>query len=321
MRSRVWCSRHSKTNTATLSPASLATVSNKYDQASLKATISIASCCEAYGDISQSCVALPQRWVHDGLEDPSKSIDRKLKDSDSLKYIKSGLYFQRNRTHQLQVSQFNHSTLLGTPDVISIHQATTTTCYQIPYIMKFNATLIVATLLTITAAVDLRLFKNANDCKGDGIICQDIPNGRCCSKNGELFGSTQGSKGGKNDAAAPFTKQGDNYCAIQIKPTKKFNYCFKTGLASSVGGTSWEHQGKMSNKRDNTDLAACTGIVEGADMYSDGSNTYIISKEKMTSLPTAQQVKPTDDQELLEYFKTHADSVIADEKDDSTEQK
>lgn len=187
--------------------------------------------------------------------------------------------------------------------------------------MKFNAALIAATLLTITTAVDLRLFKNANTCIGSGIICQNIPSRKCCYKNGQLYGSTQGFKGDNNDAVAPFTKRGNNYCAIQIRPSKKHNYCFKTGLASSVGGTAWEHQGRMSNKRDNTDLAACTGTVEGDDMYSDGTNTYIISKEKMANLATAQQVKPTDDQELLEYFKTHADSVIQDEKDNSAEQK
>jgi hypothetical protein len=172
--------------------------------------------------------------------------------------------------------------------------------------MKLNATLVVATYLIITSAVDLRLFKNANACKGDNIICQNIPSGRCCSEDAQLYGFTQGSKGRKNDVAAPFTKQDNNYCAIQIKPTKKYNYCFKSGLSSFVGGTSWEHQGKMSNKQDNTDLAACTGTVEGDDMYSDGTNTYIISKEKTAILATAQQVKPTDDQNLLQYFKTQA---------------
>jgi hypothetical protein len=102
-----------------------------------------------------------------------------------------------------------------------------------------------------------------------------------------MYGSTRGSKGGKNDAATPFTKQGNGYCAIEVKPNQKYNYCFKTGLVSSVGGTSWEHQGKMSKKRDNTDLAACTGTVQGDDIYSNGTNTYIISKEKMASPATA----------------------------------
>jgi hypothetical protein len=194
--------------------------------------------------------------------------------------------------------------------------------------MKFNATLIVATLLALTTAVDLRLFKNPNACRGDGIICQRIPKGRCCSKAGSLYGSTQGSRGGSHDVAAPFTKQGNNYCAIQISATKKHNYCFKLGHEQVVGGTSWETQRRMTDNRSDY-LAPCTGVVEGLDMYQNGTKTYIISKEKMASLAAEDQEKPTDDDALLEYYKTHADRVIEDgresdeqvEDDSATERK
>jgi len=60
-------------------------------------------------------------------------------------------------------------------------------------------------------------------------------------------------------------------------------------------------------------MKACKAQVEGDEMYSDGVKTYVISKEKMARVGAE---KPAcGEKELLEFFKTHADTVIADEKD------
>ena len=59
-------------------------------------------------------------------------------------------------------------------------------------------------------------------------------------------------------------------------------------------------------------MAPCTSQVEGDEMYSDGVKTYVISKEKMARI---KSVKPEGEEELLEYFKQHADTVIDDQRD------
>ena len=60
------------------------------------------------------------------------------------------------------------------------------------------------------------------------------------------------------------------------------------------------------------DLSRCTSSVVGDEFYSDGVKSYIISQAKMA---TVESVRPTNEADLLEFFKTHADSVI----DDATE--
>lgn len=47
-------------------------------------------------------------------------------------------------------------------------------------------------------------------------------------------------------------------------------------------------------------------------MYSDGVKIYVISKEKMASVGSE---KPASEQGLLEFFKTHADSVLDNQTD------
>lgn len=59
-------------------------------------------------------------------------------------------------------------------------------------------------------------------------------------------------------------------------------------------------------------MKACKAQVEGDEMYSNGVKTYVISKEKMARVGAE---KPVDEKELLEFFKTHADTVIDDQKD------
>ena len=51
-------------------------------------------------------------------------------------------------------------------------------------------------------------------------------------------------------------------------------------------------------------------------MYSDGVNTYVISKEKMALVGSE---KPAGEEELLGFFKTHADTVIDDQTDIAVE--
>lgn len=57
---------------------------------------------------------------------------------------------------------------------------------------------------------------------------------------------------------------------------------------------------------------ACEAQVQGDEMYSDGMKTYVISRGKMARVGSE---KPADEKDLLEFFKTHADTVIDDEKD------
>jgi hypothetical protein len=59
-------------------------------------------------------------------------------------------------------------------------------------------------------------------------------------------------------------------------------------------------------------LEPCKGQVEGEEMYSDGTKTYVISQEKMARVGSE---KPTDEKELLAFFKIHADTVMDEAKD------
>ena len=96
--------------------------------------------------------------------------------------------------------------------------------------------------------------------------------------------------------------------------TKPIPICFITDLESSIGGIAWEHQG--GRKRMAQQMAPCTTQVEGDEMYSDGVKTYVISKEKMARI---ESVKPEGEDELLEYFKQHADTVIDNQADVSVQ--
>jgi hypothetical protein len=54
-------------------------------------------------------------------------------------------------------------------------------------------------------------------------------------------------------------------------------------------------------------LKPCTEQVQGDEMFSDGDKIYVISKAKMARVGSD---KPASEDELLEFFKIHADSVI-----------
>ena len=176
--------------------------------------------------------------------------------------------------------------------------------------MKFNAAIIAVTIIGYTTAVDLRLWKHNNSCSGNGIVCLGIPKETCCRQNGQLYGAAEAVGGQAGYVSAPFTKRGDLYCGVQIGSTKPIPVCFITNLDQSVGGIAWEIQGRRMKRSDQ--MAPCKAFVEGDEMYSDGGKMYIISKDKMAAL-AAQSKKPTDEKELLEYFKTHADNVIDDQ--------
>lgn len=51
--------------------------------------------------------------------------------------------------------------------------------------------------------------------------------------------------------------------------------------------------------------------VQGEPIYSDGVKTYVISRAKMNR--EGLQV-PTDEKELVEFFKQHADGQLDDQK-------
>ena len=59
-------------------------------------------------------------------------------------------------------------------------------------------------------------------------------------------------------------------------------------------------------------MKACKAQVQGDEMYSDGEKIYVISNGKMARIGSE---KPAGEKELLEFFKTHADTVIDDQKD------
>jgi len=148
-------------------------------------------------------------------------------------------------------------------------------------------------------------------------ICQNIPAETCCANIGTLYGSAQADTGVAGAVAAPFTKQGNLYCGVQIGSAKPVPVCFVTGLDSSVGGIAWEvqagtkrmeHQGRKRTQQ----LGDCKAQVQGDEIYSDGVNTYVISKEKMALVGSE---KPVGEEELLEFFKTHADTVIDNQTD------
>jgi hypothetical protein len=173
--------------------------------------------------------------------------------------------------------------------------------------IRLTTTFIIPAQVGSTTAVNLRLFKRADACTSNGIICQNILQGTCCANvaNKQLYGSAQAENGGSGDVAAPFTKRGDLYCGVQIGLTKPIPICFVTNLEQSYGGIAWEHQG--GRKRMAQQMAPCTKQVEGDEIYSDGVKTYVISKDKMTRI---ELVRPEGEEELLAWFKQHADTVL-----------
>ncbi|KAI8931022.1 hypothetical protein NX059_012033 [Plenodomus lindquistii] len=52
--------------------------------------------------------------------------------------------------------------------------------------------------------------------------------------------------------------------------------------------------------------------VEGDEMYSDGVKAYVISKDKMSRIDS---VRPEGEEELLAWFKQHADIVLDQQTD------
>lgn len=59
-------------------------------------------------------------------------------------------------------------------------------------------------------------------------------------------------------------------------------------------------------------LQPCKTQVQGDEMYSDGVKIYVISKGKMARVGSE---KPASEAELLQFFKTHADTVLDSPKD------
>lgn len=59
-------------------------------------------------------------------------------------------------------------------------------------------------------------------------------------------------------------------------------------------------------------MEAIKAQVQGDEMYSDGVKTYVISQGKLARV---RSEKPAGEEELLEFFKTHADTVIDNQKD------
>lgn len=165
--------------------------------------------------------------------------------------------------------------------------------------MKF---LIFSTIISAASAINLILWPKADSCSGNGVVCVNVRQRTCCLEQGKLWGSASAAGGGRDDVAAAWTKRGDLYCGVQITPTKPIPICFVTGLESSVGGISWEHQ---SRKR--MDASTAIEHVEGDEFYSDGVHMYVISKAKMAQV---QAERPTKKQDQLEWFKAHADTVI-----------
>ncbi|KAF2131763.1 hypothetical protein P153DRAFT_429989 [Dothidotthia symphoricarpi CBS 119687] len=168
--------------------------------------------------------------------------------------------------------------------------------------MKF---LVLSTIIGAATATNLLLWKQANACSGSGAVCVNAGQRVCCYQPGQLWGSAQAVGGGAGDVAGPWTKQGDSYCGIQIRPTRPIPICFVTNLEQSLGGITWEHQARRSMER-----SAPLTPVEADEMYSDGVHMYVITKGKMARMRSS---KPTGENELLEFFKTHADMVINQE--------
>jgi len=181
--------------------------------------------------------------------------------------------------------------------------------------MQFTVPFFLATFIGCTTAVNLRLFVSSTSCSGNGVICQGIPAETCCTDLKNLYGAAQADSATVADSvAAPWAKQGNLWCGVQLSATKPIPVCFITDLPSSVGGISWEIQAGVQSRmsRRSGDLSRCTSSVVGDEFYSDGVKSYIISQAKMA---TVESVRPTNEADLLEFFKTHADSVI----DDATE--
>lgn len=180
--------------------------------------------------------------------------------------------------------------------------------------MKFSVTVIFISFIGYSTAVNLRLFKRPNACTGTGVICANIPAGTCCADIGTLYGSSQADNGGAGNVAVFYSKQGDLYCGVQLSPPKPIPICFISNLDSSVGGIAWYT--RAARKRSSGKMESCKTHVQGDKMYSDGVNTYVISKEKFANVNATE---PTSETELLKFYKTHADTVLDDKQDISVE--
>jgi hypothetical protein len=174
--------------------------------------------------------------------------------------------------------------------------------------------LILAVFLACAAANNIYLFESAYNCIGLGISCLNIPNGTCCHSNDpkRKFGSVKAQGDRPTDQLKAFAKYTDGPCdtsfGVDSRSVYRIHECLLTEeqwATFPVSGARWQYSGGFK-----ADMGHCESAVMGDEMLTEGGKMWVISSGKMEGMMAGGVEKPTTAEEVSEFFKTHADTVI-----------
>lgn len=170
--------------------------------------------------------------------------------------------------------------------------------------MKLTILATTAALVGHVAAIDLYLFRGRY-CQGTYYQCSNAAPNTCC-QNGASYLSSGALNGdpdsGRVRSFVANGPEGPFSCTGPYTADEKVGTCIASSQYSTRAITYFSN-----NKRsDALPPGDCEDASLGEHMFSDGKNTYVISRAKMEEkgleLPFAEE-----DRE--DFFKMHADSV------------
>ena len=180
------------------------------------------------------------------------------------------------------------------------------------YLARF---LLLKAFIVSVAANNIFVYENAFKCEGLDKGCINVPNGTCCrsANTTRLYGSVKGHGDRPTDQIVPLTKS---------KYTEEPRSEAFVGGAPAVDGLHeclivremwvigavWQYGGGFG-----ADMGPCENAVMGDDMFTEGGKTWVISSGKMAGMATEGLAVPTAGEDMLEFFKTHADTVLSDD--------
>jgi hypothetical protein len=178
--------------------------------------------------------------------------------------------------------------------------------------MNLPKALFLTVFLACAAANHIYLYESAFDCTGLGISCLNSPNGTCCHSSDpkRKFGSVKAQGDRPTDQLKAFAKYTDGPCdtTFGVDSVYRIHECLLTKdmwAEFPVSGARWQYSGGFK-----ADTGACENAVVGDEMWTEGGKTWVISNGKMEGMMAGGMEKPKTAEEVSDFFKMHADTVI-----------
>jgi hypothetical protein len=197
-----------------------------------------------------------------------------------------------------------------------------------PPTMYLSTFLPLATLLPSILAVHIFFFDDPKDCIGIGVACLDVANGTCCYtprvEGKRQFWSVRGSAGRPTDQIRVYAGDLTESCtnAFGAAAVYRYDQCLRSldtasWYANSIAGARWNYEGvEFGIGAAGAEAeAGCEAGVVADKMVSDGKQTWVISKEKLGGVMAGGMEMPSEKADVVEFFKTHADTVLDHEGD------